>query len=197
MRPLSLSLLLMMVHNLKTTREACYRASICYNEMQLAKCNIVIGKYQFYTQFLIIVCARFCSRSMWTYLLGFCKITIELCCFQNDLWEAVKKPGDFMVRSFFWRLPFVVSKMFCVVWKVYYLVFLVQSVGSKESGGLTPSDPCTVQPEAASSQGSRSCQNVIFTFTFYRFELSFAQKYYFHEVWCSSSYMVWSLLSLS
>ena len=89
--PLSLSLLLMMVHNLKTTHEAFYTASICYNEMQLAKCNIVIGKSQFYTQFLIIECARFCSQSMWTYLYGFCKITIELCRFQNDLWEVVKK----------------------------------------------------------------------------------------------------------
>ena len=65
-RPSSLSLLLMMVHNLKTTHGAFYTASICYNEMQLAKCNIIIGKSQFYTQFLIIVCARFCSQSMWT-----------------------------------------------------------------------------------------------------------------------------------
>ena len=48
--------------------------------MQLAKCNTVIGKSQFYSQFFIIVCARFCSHSMWTYLLDFCKITIWCNC---------------------------------------------------------------------------------------------------------------------
>ena len=61
--PLSPSLLLMMVHNLETTHGAFYTASICYNEMQLAKCNIVIGKSQF--------CAKFFYHSVCTVLQPF------------------------------------------------------------------------------------------------------------------------------